>query len=35
MINQNSGAAVTFTAGRAPEPTGEVLEVGSPARILL
>jgi 6-phosphogluconolactonase len=35
VANQNSGTVVTFTAGRTPEPTGEVLEVGSPACILL
>ncbi|MCO1593876.1 lactonase family protein [Micromonospora sp. RHAY321] len=33
--NHNSHSVVTLTAGRAPEPTGPVLEIGSPARILV
>ena len=35
VANQNSGTVVTFTAGRDPQPTGEVLDVPSPACILL
>lgn len=35
VANQNSGTVVAFTAGRTPQPTGEVLEIGSPACILL
>ncbi|MGI5521706.1 hypothetical protein ACQEUX_12210 [Micromonospora sp. CA-259024] len=35
VANQNSHSVVTLTAGRAPEPTGQVLEIGSPARILV
>ncbi|MCO8270149.1 lactonase family protein [Actinoplanes sp. TRM 88003] len=32
--NQNSDTVVTFTTGRTPTPTGEVLHTGSPTCVL-
>jgi 6-phosphogluconolactonase (cycloisomerase 2 family) len=34
VANQHSDAVVTFTAGRSPQPTGEVFATGSPACVL-